>query len=109
VEDRTGLDRVVFVPPAPPAPPARQPVYPTNRVRTTKYTLWNFVPKNLFLQFMRVANSYFLLMFILQTIPALNAWPVLTVRGTKNAMQWHAAAPCSWAPPPPHPCRRARA
>lgn len=32
----------------------------TNRVVSSKYTLWNFLPKNLFEQFRRVANFYFL-------------------------------------------------
>jgi phospholipid-translocating ATPase len=30
--------------------------FPNNAVHTTKYTWWNFVPKNLFAQFHRVAN-----------------------------------------------------
>ncbi|RKP26375.1 hypothetical protein SYNPS1DRAFT_14278 [Syncephalis pseudoplumigaleata] len=39
--------------------PDRQ--YPTNYIRTTKYTLWSFVPVNLFFQFRRFYNIYFLL------------------------------------------------
>ncbi|XP_046588400.1 phospholipid-transporting ATPase IF isoform X1 [Neodiprion lecontei] len=35
--------------------------YPVNRIATNKYTLWNFLPKNLFEQFRRVANFYFLI------------------------------------------------
>jgi phospholipid-translocating ATPase len=31
-------------------------------VRTSKYTLWSFVPRNLSEQFRRVANLYFLLL-----------------------------------------------
>ncbi|KAI9255787.1 hypothetical protein BDA99DRAFT_574021 [Phascolomyces articulosus] len=43
--------------------------YVTNKVRTSKYTLWSFLPKNLFEQFRRAANMYFLGMAILQLIP----------------------------------------
>ncbi|XP_014470440.1 PREDICTED: probable phospholipid-transporting ATPase IF [Dinoponera quadriceps] len=35
-----------------------------NRIVSNKYTLWNFVPKNLFEQFRRIANFYFLLTLI---------------------------------------------
>lgn len=31
-----------------------------------QYTVWNFVPKNLFEQFRRVANFYFLIIFLVQ-------------------------------------------
>ena len=37
-----------------------------HRIRTSKYTIVTFVPKNLFEQFRRVANSYFLFLIILQ-------------------------------------------
>nr|CAD7586265.1 unnamed protein product [Timema genevievae] len=33
-----------------------------NRIVTCKYTVWNFLPKNLFEQFRRIANFYFLCM-----------------------------------------------
>jgi hypothetical protein len=36
------------------------PSYATNFVRTTKYTVFNFLPKTLFDQFRRAANFYFL-------------------------------------------------
>ncbi|XP_011298118.1 probable phospholipid-transporting ATPase IF isoform X2 [Fopius arisanus] len=35
-------------------------IYPRNRIKSNKYTVWNFIPKNLFEQFRRVANFYFL-------------------------------------------------
>ncbi|XP_011501705.1 PREDICTED: probable phospholipid-transporting ATPase IF [Ceratosolen solmsi marchali] len=35
--------------------------FPRNRITSTKYTLWNFIPKNLFEQFRRIGNFYFLL------------------------------------------------
>ncbi|XP_008214118.1 probable phospholipid-transporting ATPase IF isoform X1 [Nasonia vitripennis] len=34
--------------------------FPRNRITSSKYTVWNFVPKNLFEQFRRVGNFYFL-------------------------------------------------
>lgn len=41
----------------------------TNEISTAKYTLLTFLPVNLFEQFTRVANLYFLLTAILQLIP----------------------------------------
>ncbi|KAI9280211.1 hypothetical protein BC943DRAFT_311124 [Umbelopsis sp. AD052] len=54
--------------------------YVSNRTRTSKYTLLSFVPKNLFYQFSRLANVYFLGMAILQMLPyfGINS-PVLTM------------------------------
>ncbi|XP_047947886.1 phospholipid-transporting ATPase 1-like isoform X3 [Salvia hispanica] len=46
-----------------------------NEIRTSKYTLLNFLPKNLFIQFHRVAYLYFL------AIAALNQLPPLAVFG----------------------------
>ncbi|XP_024543304.1 phospholipid-transporting ATPase 1 isoform X2 [Selaginella moellendorffii] len=42
-----------------------------NKVRTSKYTLISFLPRNLFEQFHRVAYIYFLLIVILNQIPQL--------------------------------------
>ncbi|XP_072941971.1 phospholipid-transporting ATPase VD [Epargyreus clarus] len=59
-----------------------------NKVRTTKYTLLSFIPKNLFEQFHRIANVYFIFIVLLNWVPALNAFgkevamlPVLFVLG----------------------------
>ncbi|VAH31563.1 unnamed protein product [Triticum turgidum subsp. durum] len=46
--------------------------YRDNRVSNTKYTLWNFLPKNLLEQFRRFMNQYFLL------IACLQLWPTIT-------------------------------
>ena len=35
--------------------------FPSNMLRTTKYRAWNFIFKNLFEQFQRTTNVYFLL------------------------------------------------
>ncbi|KAJ3167595.1 hypothetical protein HDU88_002041 [Geranomyces variabilis] len=43
--------------------------FPTNAVYTSKYTVLTFLPKNLFEQFRRVANLYFLGLTILQFFP----------------------------------------
>lgn len=40
-----------------------------NYVSTTKYKLWNFIPKNLFEQFRRVANIYFLIIALITLTP----------------------------------------
>lgn len=45
-----------------------------NKIKTTKYTLFNFIPKNLFEQFHRFANLYFLFIIILNFIPQINAF-----------------------------------
>lgn len=44
-------------------------LFVSNKVRTSKYTTLSFIPKNLFEQFRRAANMYFLGMAILQLVP----------------------------------------
>jgi phospholipid-translocating ATPase len=39
--------------------------FPRNKIRTAKYTPLSFIPKNLYFQFHRVANIYFLFVIIL--------------------------------------------
>ncbi|RDA95947.1 hypothetical protein CP533_5790 [Ophiocordyceps camponoti-saundersi (nom. inval.)] len=46
--------------------------YLSNDVRTSRYTIWDFIPKQLFFQFSRVGNFYFLCVGIPQTIPGLS-------------------------------------
>lgn len=45
-----------------------------NKIRTTKYTLLSFIPKNLLEQFHRVANLYFIFIVLLNWFPAINAF-----------------------------------
>ncbi|XP_067842769.1 phospholipid-transporting ATPase IH isoform X4 [Heptranchias perlo] len=42
--------------------------HPDNRIVSSKFTFWNFIPKNLFEQFRRIANFYFLIIFLVQLI-----------------------------------------
>ncbi|XP_050716966.1 phospholipid-transporting ATPase IF-like [Eriocheir sinensis] len=46
--------------------PLKIPKYVNNQIKTSKYTWINFLPKNLFEQFRRIANFYFLLVTIIQ-------------------------------------------
>ena len=47
----------------------RKKEYGNNKITTSKYTLLNFIPLNLFEQFARPANMYFVFISILQCIP----------------------------------------
>jgi magnesium-transporting ATPase (P-type) len=47
-------------------------VFCSNQIHTAKYTLLTFLPKNLFFQFTKLANIYFLVMMIFQTIPQIS-------------------------------------
>ncbi|XP_069480865.1 probable phospholipid-transporting ATPase IM [Ambystoma mexicanum] len=47
--------------------------YANNRIKTSKYTILTFLPINLFEQFQRVANAYFLFLLILQLIPEISS------------------------------------
>jgi len=47
--------------------------YAKNRIKTSKYTWYNFLPLNLFEQFQRLANFYFLCLLILQVIPVISS------------------------------------
>lgn len=50
----------------------------SNEINTAKYTLFNFIPKNVLEQLRRVANIYFLAIILLQCIPAISNYnPVL--------------------------------
>ncbi|KAJ3065340.1 hypothetical protein HDU98_011284 [Podochytrium sp. JEL0797] len=51
--------------------------FPSNTIATSKYTVISFLPKNLFEQFRRVANIFFLVLAILQFFPdymTINPW-----------------------------------
>ncbi|KYQ89727.1 P-type ATPase [Tieghemostelium lacteum] len=68
----------------------------TNWISTTKYSIITFLPKNLFEQFCRVANLYFLFILILQQLPIspvqgvpsiLNLGIVLLINAVKEAYE----------------------
>lgn len=79
-------------------PPATSPpLYPSNAIRTAKYTFYTFLPRNLFEQFSKVANLYFLVIIVIQCFPSIRtthpifaALPVLLIVGVtafKDALE----------------------
>ncbi|BET01538.1 E1-E2 ATPase [Nesidiocoris tenuis] len=69
-------------------PPRANPNLGSNKIRTTKYTIFNFLIKNLIEQFHRVANLYFIGIVLLNWVPSINAFgkevamiPVMFVLG----------------------------
>ncbi|VEU22623.1 DEKNAAC103439 [Brettanomyces naardenensis] len=71
--------------------------FPENKVNTTKFTAWNFLPKDLALQFMNIANCYFLFIIILGAFqifgvqsPAMQCVPlviIIVLTATKDAIE----------------------
>uniref|UniRef100_A0AAQ4P7E0 Phospholipid-transporting ATPase n=1 Tax=Gasterosteus aculeatus aculeatus TaxID=481459 RepID=A0AAQ4P7E0_GASAC len=67
----------------------------TNGIKTSKYNPFTFLPLNLFEQFQRIANAYFLFLLVLQVIPQISSLSwfttvvplvlVLTVTAAKDA------------------------
>ncbi|XP_072353195.1 phospholipid-transporting ATPase ID [Scyliorhinus torazame] len=47
--------------------------YVDNQIKTSKYNVFTFLPINLFEQFQRIANAYFLFLLILQLIPQVSS------------------------------------
>ncbi len=45
---------------------------------TSKYSVWSFLPVNLFEQFRRLANFYFLLVVMVQVVPDVTPFPIYT-------------------------------
>ncbi|ODQ59812.1 hypothetical protein WICANDRAFT_30420 [Wickerhamomyces anomalus NRRL Y-366-8] len=72
-------------------------IYDKNEIRTTKYTPFSFIPKNLFFQFQNIANVYFLFLIILGAFqifgvqnPGLAAVPlcvIVVVTAIKDAFE----------------------
>ncbi|XP_019744392.1 phospholipid-transporting ATPase VD isoform X3 [Hippocampus comes] len=71
--------------------------YKGNIIHTTKYSLLTFIPMNLFQQFHRAANLYFLFLILLNWVPVVEAFQkeitmipllvVLTVIAVKDALE----------------------
>lgn len=55
--------------------------YISNFIRSSRYTVWSFLPKQLFFQFSKLANAYFLTIGILQMIPGLSTTGTYTTIG----------------------------
>uniref|UniRef100_A0A3B3SPU9 P-type ATPase N-terminal domain-containing protein n=1 Tax=Paramormyrops kingsleyae TaxID=1676925 RepID=A0A3B3SPU9_9TELE len=53
-------------------------VPPGNAIKTYKYNVFTFIPFNLYEQFKRAANLYFLVLLILQIIPQISTLPWYT-------------------------------
>uniref|UniRef100_A0A8C4GYR7 Phospholipid-transporting ATPase n=1 Tax=Dicentrarchus labrax TaxID=13489 RepID=A0A8C4GYR7_DICLA len=47
--------------------------YANNAIKTSKYNIFSFLPCNLFEQFRRLANAYFLFLMLLQLIPQVSS------------------------------------
>ncbi|KAL4004967.1 hypothetical protein ACER0C_004680 [Sarotherodon galilaeus] len=70
--------------------------YANNAIKTSKYNIFTFLPLNLFEQFKRLANAYFLFLLILELIPQISSlsWittgfalvVVLSITGVKDAI-----------------------
>lgn len=69
--------------------------FASNREVTTKYTALTFIPKNLFEQFRRLANVYFLVIVCLQLFPGVTNLPVF-VSLAPLVMVLAASAVCEW-------------
>uniref|UniRef100_A0A8C2H5C9 Phospholipid-transporting ATPase n=1 Tax=Cyprinus carpio TaxID=7962 RepID=A0A8C2H5C9_CYPCA len=48
-------------------------MYANNAIKTSKYNVFTFLPLNLFEQFQRLANAYFVFLLILQLIPQISS------------------------------------
>ncbi|XP_048588932.1 phospholipid-transporting ATPase IF isoform X3 [Nematostella vectensis] len=57
----------------------KQKRYADNMIVTSKYTIWNFIPKNLFEQFRRIANFYFLCIGTIQLIIDSPVSPITSI------------------------------
>ncbi|EGV99622.1 putative phospholipid-transporting ATPase IC [Cricetulus griseus] len=84
------MKNLIRIQPIPAVPPMDMPIFvaKNNAIKTYKYNGFTFLPMNLFEQFKRAANFYFLILLILQAIPQIStlAWyttlvPLLLVLG----------------------------
>ncbi|PSS00840.1 hypothetical protein BD289DRAFT_458411 [Coniella lustricola] len=55
--------------------------YISNFIRSSRYTIWSFLPAQLFFQFSKLANAYFLTVSILQMTPGLSTTGTYTTFG----------------------------
>lgn len=59
--------------------------YISNVIRSSRYTIWTFVPKQLFFQFSKMANFYFLVIGVLSLIPGFSSTGKYTQIGPLSA------------------------
>ncbi|XP_038627193.1 phospholipid-transporting ATPase IK [Tachyglossus aculeatus] len=81
--------------------------YADNAIKTAKYNMLTFLPLNLYEQFHRMANLYFLFIILLQTIPEISTLPwfalllplacLLIIRGTRDLVDDIARHRSDWA------------
>ncbi len=78
---------------------SRGEVFVDNRVVSAKYTVWNFIPKNLFEQFRRIANFYFLCIAIIQVSQFLILLCIMLVLIFHLTLildvHWQSSKPCN--------------
>lgn len=55
--------------------------YVSNFIRSSRYTVWDFLPKQLLFQFSKLANFYFLVIGIMQMVPGLSTTGKYTTIG----------------------------
>lgn len=72
-----------------------------NKITTSKYNIFTFVPKNLFEQFQRIANAYFLGLLILQvsaTLIMCVACMLVQMMGNEHSViiWYNHNVPCPW-------------
>ncbi|XP_064528363.1 phospholipid-transporting ATPase VB isoform X1 [Pseudopipra pipra] len=71
--------------------------YGSNKIKTTKYTILTFLPKNIYEQFHRFANVYFVFIALLNFVPVVNAFQpevslipicvIMTITAIKDAWE----------------------
>ena len=74
--------------------------YISNNIRTSRYTVWDFIPKQLFFQFSRIGNFYFLCVGIPQMV--ILSWQIdyILLQFTKyNTRRFRAFPPLDLTPP----------
>uniref|UniRef100_A0A8C9J9W0 P-type phospholipid transporter n=1 Tax=Panthera tigris altaica TaxID=74533 RepID=A0A8C9J9W0_PANTA len=85
----------------------------SNVIHTAKYNVFSFLPLNLYEQFHRVSNLYFLFIIILQGLPEISTLPwftlfvplicLLVIRATRDLVDDIVSGRGAWDPPHCHP------
>lgn len=69
-----------------------------NGVRTARYTIWNFLPKNLLEQLSQLSNLYFFAVGLLQMIPTVRFHYVASHSILLNQISVTGGLPAMWFP-----------